>query len=145
MPSSARKKKTALLSPPVLRTLRPGTYAAWQSARGRLGGHFKVPRISSDEALRQELFFFLRIGRPPRSTLFPYTTLFRSHRRGPPGHAREPPLRRQHGRPGERPHRGAHRCPRFRLASPPVPDRPRRDRSLAFSDGAGRDGSRRAL
>src|SRR5690554_7406593 len=24
------------------------------------------------------LFFFLRIPRPPRSTLFPYTTLFRS-------------------------------------------------------------------
>src|SRR2546426_6622614 len=28
------------------------------------------------------LFFFLMIRRPPRSTLFPYTTLFRSH---PPG------------------------------------------------------------
>src|SRR5260221_6377516 len=28
-------------------------------------------------------FFFLMIRRPPRSTLFPYTTLFRSHR-GPP-------------------------------------------------------------
>src|SRR6266581_6841401 len=27
------------------------------------------------------LFFFLRIRRPPRSTLFPYTTLFRSPRR----------------------------------------------------------------
>src|SRR5207245_11186387 len=27
------------------------------------------------------LFFFLMIRRPPRSTLFPYTTLFRSHRR----------------------------------------------------------------
>src|SRR6266403_2663561 len=26
------------------------------------------------------LFFFLRIRRPPRSTLFPYTTLFRSTR-----------------------------------------------------------------
>src|SRR5688572_3530142 len=26
-----------------------------------------------------ELFFFLRLRRPPRSTLFPYTTLFRSH------------------------------------------------------------------
>src|SRR3989454_4552570 len=25
------------------------------------------------------------IRRPPRSTLFPYTTLFRSHRRGKPG------------------------------------------------------------
>src|SRR5690606_41328700 len=34
-------------------------------------------------------FFFLTLRRPPRSTLFPYTTLFRSHRRrsvrrGPP-------------------------------------------------------------
>src|SRR3712207_8085594 len=31
------------------------------------------------------LFFFLMIRRPPRSTLFPYTTLFRSiSQRGPP-------------------------------------------------------------
>src|ERR1022692_2032989 len=28
-------------------------------------------------------FFFLMIRRPPRSTLFPYTTLFRSYRRSP--------------------------------------------------------------
>src|SRR3989442_11706013 len=26
-----------------------------------------------------QIFFFLMIRRPPRSTLFPYTTLFRSH------------------------------------------------------------------
>src|SRR2546428_3487718 len=38
------------------------------------------------------VFFFLMIRRPPRSTLFPYTTLFRSqhmrfgHRRDPCGH-----------------------------------------------------------
>src|SRR4029078_13745933 len=36
------------------------------------------------------LFFFLMIRRPPRSTLFPYTTLFRSGRRRehqtPPDH-----------------------------------------------------------
>src|SRR5258706_8703666 len=32
-------------------------------------------------------FFFLMIRRPPRSTLFPYTTLFRSKEgRYPPGH-----------------------------------------------------------
>src|SRR6267143_3868635 len=35
-----------------------------------------VPFISS-------LFFFLMIRRPPRSTLFPYTTLFRSRRERP--------------------------------------------------------------
>src|SRR5437762_12465588 len=28
-------------------------------------------------------FFFFRLRRPPRSTLFPYTTLFRSSRCGP--------------------------------------------------------------
>src|SRR2546429_6394990 len=31
------------------------------------------------------LFFFLMIRRPPRSTLFPYTTLFRSHPEPPRG------------------------------------------------------------
>src|SRR2546429_6911167 len=31
------------------------------------------------------LFFFLMIRRPPRSTLFPYTTLFRSVFQAPPG------------------------------------------------------------
>src|SRR5258705_4813666 len=31
------------------------------------------------------LFFFLMIRRPPRSTLFPYTTLFRSSARAAPG------------------------------------------------------------
>src|SRR3712207_7165557 len=33
-------------------------------------------------------FFFLMIRRPPRSTLFPYTTLFRSGARGQSGHPR---------------------------------------------------------
>src|SRR2546430_10432272 len=39
------------------------------------------------------MFFFLMIRRPPRSTLFPYTTLFRSHhRRGRDGrHGRQSP------------------------------------------------------
>ena len=30
------------------------------------------------EAIIRSLFFFLMLRRPPRSTLFPYTTLFRS-------------------------------------------------------------------
>src|SRR5215213_925614 len=35
-------------------------------------------------------FFFLMIRRPPRSTLFPYTTLFRSHHACDPRQAAEP-------------------------------------------------------
>src|SRR3712207_9029601 len=34
----------------------------------------------SRPCLSSEMFFFLMIRRPPRSTLFPYTTLFRSVR-----------------------------------------------------------------
>src|SRR6266550_4784180 len=59
------------------------------------------------------LFFFLMIRRPPRSTLFPYTTLFRSRRppRRPPSTTRAaiplPPGRgrrdcRRHGRRRDR-------------------------------------------
>src|SRR5262245_63970409 len=40
------------------------------------------------------LFFFLMIRRPPRSTLFPYTTLFRSSRGSP-----RSPRRRRRSRP----------------------------------------------
>src|SRR5258707_15173584 len=36
------------------------------------------PPSSSEEPRRKVNFFFLMIRRPPRSTLFPYTTLFRS-------------------------------------------------------------------
>src|SRR5258705_3379867 len=42
-------------------------------------------------------FFFLMIRRPPRSTLFPYTTLFRSHQAG----ARRLDRRRRGQGPGE--------------------------------------------
>src|SRR5215208_8104353 len=53
-------------------------------------------------------FFFLMIRRPPRSTLFPYTTLFRP--RHPRAHRRPP---RRHA--GERHHV---RAPRRRSAVP---------------------------
>src|SRR5260221_1849876 len=41
------------------------------------------------------VFFFLMIRRPPRSTLFPYTTLFRSHRQQQPQVHPLPPSRGQ--------------------------------------------------
>src|SRR5688572_32516741 len=54
------------------------------------------------------LFFFLMIRRPPRSTLFPYTTLFRSRR------ARCGPATRRRRRcsPRPRPAAGARAAPR---------------------------------
>src|SRR2546422_6337744 len=45
---------------------------------------------ATTHSLHFSSFFFLMIRRPPRSTLFPYTTLFRSRRRAPPA---RPPAR----------------------------------------------------
>src|SRR3981189_3950677 len=47
----------------------------------RVGAFWKLVCLS----IVVPLFFFLMIRRPPRSTLFPYTTLFRSVRHGPFG------------------------------------------------------------
>src|SRR2546430_17658720 len=48
-------------------------------------------------------FFFLMIRRPPRSTLFPYTTLFRSRRHAPSGTAvLRPAVCRGHPHPPDR-------------------------------------------
>src|SRR6478672_12653773 len=50
-------------------------------------------------------FFFLMIRRPPRSTLFPYTTLFRSRRRARTrgaGHSRRPGRGRRRDRKSTR-------------------------------------------
>src|SRR5207249_10441054 len=56
-------------------------------------------------------FFFITIRPPPRSTLFPYTTLFRSEDRRPGGRARGHhrarelwPLSRRDRSDGRRPH-----------------------------------------
>src|SRR6266576_5933125 len=49
-------------------------------------------------------FFFLMLRRPPRSTLFPYTTLFRSPSGRPSAHGRglRPPLVPPHDRKSTR-------------------------------------------
>src|SRR3712207_7973330 len=62
------------------------------------------------EAVTSRVFFFLMIRRPPRSTLFPYTTLFRSGQAdpavdrpgnpGPPGP--RPPAAGRRGTAGDR-------------------------------------------
>src|SRR5205823_8182473 len=64
------------------------------------------------------VFFFLMLRRPPRSTLFPYTTLFRSVRSSQ-GRCR-PAADRQGGR--------TRRVQRRRLCAPPMPYFCRRSR-----------------
>src|ERR1051325_12076810 len=63
-----------------------------------------MDRCGIDAESTRVLFFFLMIRRPPRSTLFPYTTLFRSSRVGSRyGRHQDPRLlgRRRHRRSEE--------------------------------------------
>src|SRR2546427_3451677 len=64
-------------------------------------------------------FFFLMIRRPPRSTLFPYTTLFRSHPDGP-----DRPDHQEGGNPSDRP---MVLPPREQPRVQPRDDQPRRE------------------
>src|SRR2546430_3242402 len=71
-------------------------------------------------------FFFLMIRRPPRSTLFPYTTLFRSQSEADLGAADAqgaPCGRFAYGRAARRDAAGGAPRPRARAARHPAPDR----------------------
>src|SRR5215213_9890342 len=90
--------------------------------------------------------FFLMIRRPPRSTLFPYTTLFRSARdgvearRNPKGREGEPergPRRQRLQRPAARPRRPPEGRRRAHEGGVRRPVGARRDRPL---DGQGGEG-----
>src|SRR3712207_7258663 len=65
-------------------------------------------------------FFFLMIRRPPRSTLFPYTTLFRSG--GARGHPADLRLGHRAPRRARARRYGAARAARPRRAAAPLPD-----------------------
>src|SRR6185312_5519650 len=60
--------------------LKPKSTWPHQSAtsdNGYCGRTHRVDRYETGLRLDYSFFFFLMIRRPPRSTLFPYTTLFR--------------------------------------------------------------------
>src|SRR3712207_7033923 len=69
--------------------------------------------------LYHQSFFFLMIRRPPRSTLFPYTTLSRSRRRAQARHARLPVRLPRCPPPPARPRHHPGQTPRP-LAAPPL-------------------------
>src|SRR2546425_12863359 len=72
---------------------------------------------SASPAFSSLFFFFLMIRRPPRSTLFPYTTLFRSPRRA----GRSP----ERSASASTPTTSTRRCCRGRASLPPIWSRAR--------------------
>src|SRR6516164_6666628 len=77
MPSSALKKKIKFLCVVSNTTRYPGSYRRCSAPKLHTSSIRRAHCIPADSPLLCG-FFFLMIRRPPRSTLVPYTTLFRS-------------------------------------------------------------------
>lgn len=55
----AKRQKDIALKPPVLHMLAPGSFNRWLKSKGKMGGQHKVPRLSNDRKLIEEIKTFL--------------------------------------------------------------------------------------
>src|SRR5258706_16469451 len=62
----------------LMGVLTSNSHFDWRFDREIVDGGLYLSRLFVSETCSCLVFFFLMIRRPPRSTLFPYTTLFRS-------------------------------------------------------------------
>jgi hypothetical protein len=51
----AKRYKNLALHEPEIIPLKPGTFYEWLRKNGRLGGQYKVPRLSNDRKIVEEL------------------------------------------------------------------------------------------
>src|SRR6266581_4616732 len=72
-----KKNPTALTPLPLRQTSIPTLPSSRLSTRSRSSGYGASASAAASQARNCPSLFFLMIRRPPRSTLFPYTTLFR--------------------------------------------------------------------
>jgi len=52
---SAKRKDNMLLQKPVVHSVKSGTFDAWLESIGKLGGQNKVPRLSNDRKMIEEI------------------------------------------------------------------------------------------
>jgi GH3 auxin-responsive promoter len=54
----AKRHKSIALSPPVIHSLKKGTFTEWLRSKGKLGGQHKVPRLSNERQYVEEILSF---------------------------------------------------------------------------------------
>ncbi len=55
---AAKRKGNMLLKKPVIHSLKTGTFDAWLMSKGKFGGQNKVPRLSNDRKILEEIIKF---------------------------------------------------------------------------------------
>jgi hypothetical protein len=56
----AKRHKDIALRLPILQAAPPNTFEAWLSSKGKLGGQHKVPRLSNERTILEEIQSFIR-------------------------------------------------------------------------------------
>ena len=51
----AKRHKNIALRLPIVHKLQPGTFTNWLRSKGKLGGQHKVPRLSNERAMLEEI------------------------------------------------------------------------------------------
>jgi len=51
----AKRYRSIALREPLVRQVKNGTFAAWLKLKGKLGGQHKVPRLSNDRIVLEEI------------------------------------------------------------------------------------------
>ena len=51
----AKRHKNIALQQPIIHAMRKGTFAEWLRSKGKLGGQHKVPRLSNERVLLEEI------------------------------------------------------------------------------------------
>lgn len=51
----AKRQKDIALRMPVVKQLSPGSFTAWLRSKGKLGGQHKVPRLSNERTIVEEI------------------------------------------------------------------------------------------
>jgi hypothetical protein len=51
----AKRYRSIALREPLVRQVKGGTFAAWLKLKGKLGGQHKVPRLSNDRIVLEEI------------------------------------------------------------------------------------------
>jgi uncharacterized membrane protein len=51
----AKRYRSIALREPLVRQVETGTFASWLKVKGKLGGQHKVPRLSNDRTVLEEI------------------------------------------------------------------------------------------
>jgi hypothetical protein len=55
----AKRYKSIALRPPIVHSLKKGTFNKWLRSKGKLGGQHKVPRLSNERTMIEEILLMV--------------------------------------------------------------------------------------